>query len=117
MPMTRAPGKLSRGEEEFALLIRALKFPEAKREYLFSQVGRKWRFDFAWPELMLAVEIDGVVGGAGGRHQRREGFATDLDKHNEAQADGWRVFRFTPDMVRSGAAADRLECVFRQSKV
>ena len=29
-----------------------------QREYRFDDV-RKWRFDFAWPSLMFAVEVEG----------------------------------------------------------
>jgi hypothetical protein len=32
----------------------------AVREHRFHPV-RKWRFDLAWPELLLAIEVDGGV--------------------------------------------------------
>src|SRR5678815_1231604 len=62
--------------------------PRPQREYRFHD-ARKWRFDFAWPEIKLAVEIEGQ-----GRHQTFIGFRRDCDKYNEALALGWRVLRF-----------------------
>lgn len=67
-----------------------------QREYLFARVlGRKWRFDFAWPERLVAVELEGLTHGEGGRHQRVAGFAVDCEKYNSAVMLGWRVLRFT----------------------
>ena len=66
-------------------------------EYPFAKYpGQRWRFDFAWPALMLAVHVDGgawVPGG--GRHTRDAAFAADHDKMNRATLPGWRVLRFT----------------------
>jgi len=78
--------------------------PEAQPEFLFAE-GRKFRFDFAWPEKMLAVEIEGGTY-TRGRHQRPAGFADDCRKYNHAALLGWRVLRFTGDLVRSGEGVD-----------
>lgn len=76
----------------------ALKESTYEREYRFC--NRLWRFDFAWPEQRLAVEIDGgrhiVRHGAkgtavGGRHNTD----TDDEKLNEAAILGWRIMRFS----------------------
>lgn len=72
--------------------------PLPKREHVFHAT-RKWRFDFAWPNRKIAVEIEGITA-EGGRHQRREGFEADCEKYNAAMLDGWMVLRFTPRMVR-----------------
>jgi very-short-patch-repair endonuclease len=56
---------------------------------------RKWRFDFAWPDVLLAVEIDGR-----GRHQTIVGVRADCDKMNEAVRLGWRVLRFPATDMR-----------------
>lgn len=69
---------------------------EPTREYVFAaDVGRRWRFDFAWPERLLAVELEGVFYGGQTRHQRRGGYEADIEKYNEATRRGWRVIRFT----------------------
>ena len=94
----RPPAARSKGEAAFALQLRALKFPQWEEEYRFHP-RRRWRFDFAWPEHKLAVEVEGVTGGAGGRHQRREGFIEDLDKYSEAWRLGWKVLRIDSGMI------------------
>jgi very-short-patch-repair endonuclease len=80
------------------------------REYRFHPV-RKFRFDFAWPERKIAVEIDGGTW-ARGRHTQGAGFARDAVKNNLALMDGWRVFHFDADMVKSTAAIEFMREVF-----
>lgn len=55
---------------------------------------RKWAFDRAWPDHMVAVELDGGVW-SGGRHTRGQGYIDDCTKLNAATVRGWRVLRFT----------------------
>lgn len=83
--------------------LRALKLPEPVREYVFAK-PRRFRMDFAWPELKVAVEIDGGVW-SGGRHTRGAGFLRDCEKLNLAALGGWAVLRFSGELVRSGDAA------------
>lgn len=64
---------------------------------------RRWRFDFAWPDYGLAVEVDGGIW-TRGRHTRGAGYREDCIKLNEAVLLGWRVLRVTPDMVTDGQA-------------
>ena len=91
--------------------------PEPVPEYRFAP-PRRWRFDWCWPELKLALEQDGVLPGQGGRHQRMLGFEKDIEKLNEAALRGWAVIRFTPRMVRDGRALLVVERAYRQlSKV
>lgn len=65
------------------------------REFRFHP-EREWRFDFAWPDAKLAVELEGVGTGSKGkgRHQRLPGMREDCEKYNEAVRLGWRVLRF-----------------------
>ena len=74
-----------------------------KRELRFHP-GRRWAFDFAWPDFMVAVEIEGGIY-SGGRHVRPTGFENDCEKYNAATSEGWRVYRYTGPMVSSGLAA------------
>ena len=92
---TPAPAsKTSHLERRFLEMIGNEK-PE--QEYRFHPI-RKWRFDFAWPASLVAVEIEGGTYRRG-RHVRPEGYANDCEKYNSATAMGWRVFRLTGDML------------------
>lgn len=53
---------------------------------------RRWAFDYAWPALMVALEIEGGVY-SGGRHTRGRGFVADCEKYNSAALRGWVVLR------------------------
>lgn len=75
--------------------------PEPMLEFKFLQ-NRKFRFDFAWTEYMLAVEIEGGVW-IQGRHTRGSGFVKDMEKYNLAACEGWRILRFTPQQLKQEA--------------
>ena len=101
--MPKIPKALSRGEELFAMQCMAYNLtPE--REFVFA-APRKYRFDFAWPSLKIAAEIDGGVW-SGGRHTRPAGFESDCRKYNLAADGEWLVYRFSTAMVESGEAID-----------
>jgi very-short-patch-repair endonuclease len=86
------------------------------REYQFAP-PRRWRFDFAWLDQKLAIEIEGGVFGTGrqhtpGRHSRGVGLTADCVKYAEAMCLGWRVLRVTPAQVgmdRAGPALGWIE--------
>ena len=72
--------------------------------------SRKWRFDYAIPEIMLAIEVEGgvfkkrtytnkrgeTITTTGGRHNSASGFLGDMEKYNAAALAGWKVYRVTP---------------------
>ena len=103
---------MSAVEEALALQIALCDLPEPEREYRFHPV-RRWRFDFAWPEYLIAVEAEGGTW-VRGRHTRAKGFEKDCEKYNAAASLGWRVFRYTTDMIDAGEAIDDLIRVFRE---
>lgn len=94
-------GKVSAPEAEFALHCRENNLNPVP-EFRFHPV-RKWRADFAFPARMILIEIEGGVW-IQGRHQTGKGFSADCEKYSHAALLGYRVFRFTPDMVKSGEA-------------
>ncbi len=113
----------SKAEETFAFHVKLSGLPEPVREYRFSQLtGRLWRFDFAWPALKLAVEIEGLThygknadGSAKvSRHQTSRGYQNDLDKYNQAVAECWRVLRFSQHQVKTGEAIQFTEYLINQ---
>ena len=95
------PQALSPGEEAFALHCR-VEGIDPQREYLFHP-ERKWRFDFAFRSVMIAVEIEGR-----GRHQSFGGFESDAEKYNAATEMGWAILRYTPAMVMRGDAINQV---------
>ena len=92
----------SNAEESLATILRWAGLLAPIREHCFAP-PRRWRFDFAWPERLLAVEVEGGSFIAG-RHSRGAGFEADAEKYNEAALIGWRVLRVTPRMVDDGRA-------------
>lgn len=59
---------------------------------------RKWRFDFAWLEQKVALEVEGGMWTAG-RHSRGSGVVKDIEKYNAAVLLGWRVLRVQPQEI------------------
>jgi hypothetical protein len=84
--------------------------PDPEVEYS-AIPGRKFRFDMAWPDQLIAVEIEGGTF-VTSRHRTSDGFTKDLDKYNLAAVNGWRVLRVSPEMIESGAALQMIEAVF-----
>jgi len=74
----------------------------------------KTRFDFAWPEIKLAVEVEGGTW-IKGRHSRPVGFARDAKKYNRAVIAGWRIIRATSDMVASREAINDVVDAFNSN--
>lgn len=97
---------MSELEELLVAQIRAAGLPEPVRELRFDPL-RRWRFDLAWPEARLAVEADGGTW-ARGRHVRGVGYLRDCEKVNAAVLTGWRVLRFTADMIADGPALEAI---------
>lgn len=76
------------------------------RGYKFHP-SRKWKFDFAFHDKMIAVEIEGGTW-TGGRHTRGKGFENDCIKYNAATKAGWKIFRYTTNMVENGNAIEEI---------
>lgn len=81
----------------FNLLLSLLKeagFKAPVPEFRFNP-DRRWKFDYAWPDEKIAVEIEGGVW-IRGRHSRGKGMIADMEKYNWATLHGWKVLRYTP---------------------
>lgn len=94
-------------ENVFATHLRLCDLPRPQTEYRFHD-KRRWRFDFAWPDKLVAAEIEGGIYKIS-RHTTGTGFTADCEKYNQAILDGWQVFRFTPSHVKSGYALKIVE--------
>lgn len=87
-------------ERQVGELVEALGVEAPVAEHRFHPV-RRWRFDFAWPERKLAVELEGGVWSQG-RHTRGQGFVDDCEKYNAAAVMGWTVLRLPGPQVEDG---------------
>lgn len=99
-------------EAAMLLHIRNNGLPEPKCEYRFHP-KRKWRFDMAWLDRRVALEVEGGVWlqtttGRGKGHAHPKRFADDCEKYNEAALLGWKVLRVTGEQIHDGSAADWL---------
>ena len=53
---------------------------------------------------MIAVEIEGGTKFGQSRHSKGKGFVDDCHKYNAATRLGWKVYRYTTEMVERGDA-------------
>ena len=98
---------MSQLEETLYQHIKLVGLPLPEREYRFAP-PRRYRADFAYPERKLLIEVEGGVW-TRGRHTRGAGYTSDAEKYNLATVKGWRVLRFTGDMIKSGMAVSTIE--------
>lgn len=98
---------MSHLENALLFQLKALKVELPEAEYRFHPT-RKWRFDFAYPERHLAIEVEGGTW-KGGRHTRGSGYEKDCEKYNAAAMQGWAVLRFTSSMIQSGKAVKLIQ--------
>ena len=131
------PKDRRRAAASLLLAVRAAGLPVPLTEYVFAP-GRRWRFDYAWPAFMVALEIEGGTFGraitvdagsvrkggrsvplaagtrvrVGGRHNSGAGLEADAHKYNRAAILGWLLIRATTRMVDNGDALDALRAAF-----
>ena len=99
-------------ELQFAFQVRAYRLPEPEQQFVFArEVRRRWRFDFCWPALKLAVELNGFIVQREARrtvlrggHATMPGVLNDMDKLNTAVLLGWSVLTFGAKHIKSGDA-------------
>lgn len=74
-----------------------------RKEYTFHHT-RKWRFDYAVPSLMCAIEVDGgTFQGTRTGHSSGVGLRGWREKNNAAASLGWRIWHYAPDeVIRAG---------------
>ena len=90
----------------FLLMVKARKLWTPTPEYRFHPV-RKYRFDWAWPDARLALEVEGGVW-SGGAHGRGTGIVRDMAKSTLAAEEGWRIIRVTPSNLATEATMDSI---------
>jgi len=83
--------------------------PTPVKEYKFHET-RGWRFDLAWVEEKVAVELQGG-NYKNGRHTRAVPLHGEYDKLNAAALGGWAVLLFDTKHLRD--PYDCLELVYQ----
>ncbi len=101
-PKAQKKAKAKEQARKLAALVELCltELPEYQQEFIFHPT-RKWRFDYVWPALKVALEIHGGVF-TNGRHTRGKGFSEDKVKMNSAQLLGWIVIEATTAQVKDG---------------
>ena len=105
------PTKRAPKPDTLAPFLVQMGLPAPVTEHRFHAT-RRWRFDYAWPEHRVALEVEGGVW-TGGRHTRGAGFLGDMAKYNAAGEQGWRVFRVTPSTAQTTETARMLTAAIR----
>lgn len=93
-----AEEKKSTLERRFDTLAKIYALPVYVTQYQFHPV-RKWPFDIAWPDSMVAIEIQGET-----NHARYHRLTKDAEKHNAATLLGWRILYVTGEMLKTNPA-------------
>jgi very-short-patch-repair endonuclease len=90
-------------EPRMARLLRSHGLPPACFQYPVRSGGATYRIDFAYPQVKLAIEVDGYE-----THSSPRAMQRDLERQNDLVAAGWTVLRFTwRDVVRRPAEVAR----------
>jgi very-short-patch-repair endonuclease len=84
-------------ERQMMLQIIAERLPAPMREH-YPFRDRKFRLDFSWPDLLIALEVDGAV------HRIKARFHADIERHNLLLLAGWRVLRAGREEIKDGRA-------------
>lgn len=101
-------------EDTFLFQIKTLGLPEPVREHRFMAPVRQFRFDFAWPDVMLAVEVEGGTFARGkSRHTTGSGFHNDCIKYNYAVLYQWWVIKGDVKMVNDWSLAKTVKVWFK----
>lgn len=106
MPTEKRSGFQSPWSPKFYLVLMRHMMRVPQPEYKFHPT-RKWRFDYAWPEYKLALEVDGGIW-TQGRHTRGSGRLGDMEKFNHAAMLGWRILYVTPQQLCTAQTADMI---------
>jgi very-short-patch-repair endonuclease len=91
------PAKASAVERAwaFGMLCEQEGLGQPVREHRFAP-PRRWRFDYAWPPVKVALEVEGGIY-TWGRHTRGAGYAKDMEKYSTAASLGWLLIRVQPN--------------------
>lgn len=90
--------------------------PAPIQEHQFAKAAlmRKWALDYAWPEWLAALEVEGGIWRkGGGAHSHPSGIIRDIEKYNAATLLGWRIYRVIPGRLNEPAVVTHVERLLR----
>lgn len=87
--------------------------PPLALEYKFCP-GRNFRFDFAWPQAKVALEVEGGIF-TRGAHGSVSGILRDIEKYNLAACWGWRILRVLPKDLCTHCTVCQIELCLESS--
>ena len=102
---------MSQLEDLLAQHMQYAGLPTPEREYRFAP-PRRYRADFAYPEQKILIEVEGGTW-TNGAHVRGGHYQSDCEKYNLATLKGYRVLRFTSNMIKDGTALQTIEQVYK----
>lgn len=91
-------------EARFVAILRKARLPLPQQNFPLLIDGRRIWLDVCFPELRIAIEIDGKA-----YHLFSEDWENDLERQNDLVLDGWLVLRFSAQVIR-----DRPDLVVRR---
>lgn len=83
-----------------------LKLPMPQREYKHIP-NRNFRLDFAWPDVKVGIEVQGMV------HRIEGRFKGDIEKRALGLINGWRILEVDRAAIKSGMAISWIETLLR----
>jgi very-short-patch-repair endonuclease len=92
-----ASGKASEIEALMDEQLRDYGLPPYERQHAPLE-DRKFRIDFAWPDRMIGLEVDGAV------HRIKGSFKQSFERNYQLMLLGWTVLHVGGDEVRKGIA-------------
>lgn len=101
--LKRAQAKAGREALE-ANLAQQLRACRVAHEREFTLPGRAFRWDFAFTDARLLVEVQGGIWREKGAHNTGSAITRDCEKAAFAAANGWRSFGVTGKHITSGQA-------------
>ena len=92
-------------EALFSQQLSLTQLPPPKRNYLYLR-GSRHELDFAWPDHMIGVEVQGMA------HRIKENFQRDIRKRVTGLLQGWTVLEVDGQSIRDGIAMEWLHQVW-----
>ena len=101
--MTVIPKPDSELEAGLEFVLKAVGIPYEKH-YRIPGLGRRFIYDFAFPEHKLVVECQGGIWVNQTGHSSGSGITRDCHKLNMATLASWKCLQVTLEMIKDGRA-------------